>query len=237
MGFMSFLPLVGSVVSGLFGGGGRSSKPAQSTAQSGWQNLPPQVQQAYLQQYLPAAQNYFSQAPNQYEQQLQQMQGGGIKQLEEDLPDYQKFFAQANAQPTLEEIQRQADMQKNVLQGQAARSGLGGLLNSNVAGQLSELQNNADRLKAQYSAQFNRENTQNALNLRAQTLQELMNAGNQDYNKLSQFAGLLGSFPGGSTQTSVGGTVAGPNVWDKVGGGLTALSGAYNQWRGTPWLS
>lgn len=229
MGFLGGLGAIASLGSALFGGGGKGGKPQQSMQQSGWQTLPKEVQNAYLQNYLPQVTRYGTSAPNQYTQQAMQGYGGGLAGLMQQLPEYRKVFDQNTVQPTLDEIQRQVDIQKNALRAQGARSGLGSLLNSNMAIQLSEIQGNADRLKAQQLADFNRENTLQALNLRGQTLSELMAAGDQDYNRLSKFATLLGAFPGGSTSTSTGPTMPRANTWDKIAGAVNAAPAVFNQ--------
>lgn len=229
MGFLGGLGAIASLGSALFGGGSKGGKPQQSMQQSGWQTLPKEVQNAYLQNYLPQVKNYGTSRPNQYTQQAIQGYGGGLAGIMQSLPEYKSIFDQNTVQPTLDEIQRQVDMQKNAFRADAARSGLGSLLNSNSAIQLSEMQNNADRLKAQQIADFNRENTLQALNLRGQTLSELLYAGDQDYNKLSRFAGLLGAFPGGSTSTSTGPTAPRANTWDRIAGAATAAPAIFNQ--------
>lgn len=229
MGFLGGLGAIASLGSALFGGGSKSGKPQQTMQQSGWQTLPGQVQNAYLQNYLPQVMQYGSQRPNQYTQQAIEGYGGGLAGLMQQLPQYKQIFDQNTTQPTLDEIQRQVDIQKNALRAQGARSGLGSLLNSNMAIQLSAMQNNADRLKAQQLADFNRENTLQALNLRGQTLSELMAAGDQDYNRLGKFASLLGAFPGGSTATSTGPTMPRANTWDKIAGTINAAPALFNQ--------
>jgi hypothetical protein len=226
------------LASSLFGGGGKGGKPQQSTQLSGWQALPKEAQNAYLKNYLPKVLEYGNSPSNQYTQQAMQGYGGGLAGLLQQLPEYRKVFDQNTVQPTLDGIQRQTDIQKNMLQAQAARSGLGGLLNSNTAIQLSEMQNGADRIKAEQLANFNRENTTNALNLRGQTLSDLMFAGDQNYNNLSRFASLLGAFPGGNTSSSIGPTGPKPNFWDKAAGAATSLPSIFNSFGGggqAPW--
>lgn len=229
MGFLGALGAVASLGSALFGGGSKGGKPQQSMQQSGWQTLPKEVQNAYLKNYLPQVTAYNQAPPNQYTQQAMRSYGGGLAGLLQELPQYKQVFDQNTVQPTLDEIQRQVDMQKNAFRAEAGRSGLGSLLNSNSAIQLSEMQNNADRLKAQQIADFNRENTLQGLNLRGQTLSELMTAGDQDYNRLSRFASLLGAFPGGSTSTSVGATMPRANTWDRLAGAATAAPAILGQ--------
>lgn len=229
MGFLGGLGAIASLGSALFGGGSKGGSPQQATQQSGWPTLPSEVQQAYLKNYLPQVLAYNNAPNNQYRAQALEGYGGGLAGIMQQLPEYRSVFDQNTTQPTLDEIQRQVDIQKNALRAQAGRSGLGSLLNSNTAIQLSEMQNNADRLKAQQIADFNRENTLQALNLRGQTLSELMAAGDQDYNKLSRFAGLLGAFPGGSTSTSVGATAPRANTWDKIAGAVNAAPAVFNQ--------
>lgn len=237
MGLFGFLPAIGSIVSA-FGGGGRS-QPAQTQSMSGWQSLPQEVKQAYLKNYLPNVINLFNAQPNEYQAKVQEAYGGGIEGLSNQLPAYLDIFKNNVTDPTLDEIQRQADIQKNRLNAQAATNGLGGLFNSNLGVQMSEMQGNTDRLKAQYLHNMNRQNLNSAFDLRNQMLGELSSAGDQGYNQLSRLAGLLGAFPGGSSSTSVGPTAPRANTWDKIGGALTAASGLYNQYQqyqDTPWL-
>lgn len=231
MSFLGGLGAVAGLASNLFGSKSKGSTPAQSTSMSGFQVLPKQVQNAYLQNYLPSVLNYGKSGPNQYTQQAINSYGGGLAGLMQELPGYKSIFDQNTVQPTLDEIQRQSDIQQNRLRAQAAASGLGGIFNSNTAIQLGELQRNADMIKAQQLADFNRENTINALRLRGQTLSDLMTAGDQDYNRLSRFAGLLGVFPGGNTSTQIGASQPKPNIWDKVIGSAVSLPGIINAFR------
>lgn len=229
MGFWGGIGALATLGSGLFGGKSKGATPKQATSQSGFAAIPKQVQDAYLNQYLPQVLAYNKAGPNQFTQQAMQGYGGGIQGIIDSLGQYKSVFDQNTTQPTLDEIQRQADIQKNQLNARAAGSGLGGLLNSNTAIQLGELQNNTDRLKSQYTADFNRENTLNALNLRSQTLSELMRAGDQQYDQLSKLANLLSPFLNGSTSKEVGEKAATPNVWDKVAGSVVAAPRIFNQ--------
>lgn len=240
LGIGSLLGGIGSLVGGLFGGGDGGS-PSRTESVSGWQALPKELQEAYLKSYLPDVLSYYKSGPNEYEKQLQDIYAGGLSGLTKDLPGYLDVFKSNVTDPTLAEMQRQADIQKNRLNAQAANNGLGGLLNSNLGVQLSELQANSDRMKNQYLHDTNRQNLNSALDLRTQMMGELSNAGNQKYNQLTKLAGLLGAFPGGSTSTAIGGTAPRANTWDKVGGALTTLGGMYNQYNqsqyaDTPWL-
>lgn len=229
MDFFGGLGSLFSIGAGLFGDGGQQN-PSQSQSMSGWQALPKEAQDAYLKTYLPAALKYFNGPNNPATQQALNSYGGGLTSLTQELPGYRAIFDQNTVQPTLDEMQRQSDIQRNIINSQAARSGLGGVLNSNTAIQLGENQRNTDQLKAQTLATFNRENTTNALNLRGQTLSELMFAGDQDYNKLSRFGSLLGAFPTGSTSTSTGASTQPPNYWDKAAGAVNALPKVFQQW-------
>lgn len=227
MGFLNPLGLLGLGISALGGKGGRS-KGGQSQQMSGWQALPQEVKDVYLQQYLPGVTGEFNQEMSPQVQEVYNQYSGGLPGLMESIPEYVKFFQQNVDDPTFSRIQEDADMQKNSINALAARSGLGGLFNSNLGVQLSQLQKNADDRKANYSYQMNKDNLSNALGLRDKTLGELMKSGDQNYDRLARLAALLGAFPGGSTQTSIGPSVSGPNIFDRLGGGLTALSSMGN---------
>lgn len=224
------------LASGLFGSKSKGAQPATSQSQSGWGALPPALQNAYLNTFLPGALNYYNSSPNNpYQKQVQQAYGGGISGLMQQLPDYLQVFQQNVDNPTLAEMQRQAEIEKNKITAQAANSGLGSLLNSNLGVQLSELQSNADRRKMQYLYDTNRQNLNSALDLRNQTLGELTKAGDQDYNRLSKLGSLFGAFPGSSVSNSRGEAQAKPNTWDKIAGTTTALGALYDDYRDRPW--
>lgn len=232
---MSWLSIGGGLLSGLLGGGGKS-KPSKSQTTSGWQALPKEVQDVYLKQYLPAVQNEFSRDLTPAVQDVYNQYGSGISGLLESIPQYKQLFEQNISDPTFAQIQQDADIQKNDLNSLAANSGLGGLFNSNLGVQLSQLQKNADDRKANYAFNMNRDNTMNALSLRNQTLGEMLKSGDAGYDRLTRLAGLLGSFPGGSTQTSIGSQGPTPNIWDKIGGGLTAVDALNNQGYFSGWF-
>lgn len=237
MGFLSFIPAIASVASSLFGG--KKAQPSTSTSKSGFETLPREVQDAYTKSYLPNVLRYYNNGPNQMQQQAYGSLGGGLNSITQELPQYMDVFRQNVTNPTLDEIQRQADIQKNRLNAQAGNNGLGGYLNSALGVERSGVQEGADRLKANVNYAGNRENLMNALALRQSTLQDVLNGGDQNYQMLSRLAGLLGAFPGGSTSTSIGATEAGPNGWDKAAGAATSLSSLannyINQYSDTPW--
>jgi len=226
MGFLGgLLPVAGALIGAL--GGGKKSKPAQSQSISGWQALPPEVQKTYLNTYLPGVQDFAKTPFSPEALSVYDTYKSGLGGLMEDIPEYLKFFQQNVGDPTYNKIQEQADIERNRLNASAVNSGLGGLFNSNLGVQLSQLQKNADDRKAEYAYRTNQDNLTNALGLRSQTLQELLNSQNAQYDKLGQLAGLLGAFPGGSTQTSIGPSGGGPNTWDRIGGALTAFGGLF----------
>lgn len=215
------------IASSLFGG---KSKPAKSQSVGGWAALPQEVKNFYLQTYLPDVQKFYQNPTSQGVQSAYDSYAGGIQGLSNELPQYMNLFKQNVDDPTFQRLQQEADMEKNRLNAQAVNSGLGGLFNSNLGIQLSQLQKNADDRKAEYAYQMNQNNLNNALNLRNQTLGELLKSGDMQYNKLGQLAQLLNAFQGGTTSSSVGASTN-PNFWDKLSGGATAL-GALGQNQG-----
>lgn len=230
MGFFSVLPGLASIAGSLFGG---KSKPQKSTTMSGWETLPKEVKDVYLKSYLPGVQNFYNTPISPAVQSAYDSYGGGVQGLMSELPKYMEFFQQNLDDPTYKRMQEETDIEKNRLNALAANSGLGGLFNSNLGVQLSQLQKNADDRKADYAYRMNQNNVTNALNLRNQTLGELMKSQNAQYDRLGQLASLLGAFPGGSTSTSIGANMQ-PNFWDKLSGGVTALNalGQNQNWWG-----
>jgi hypothetical protein len=232
---MSLLGIGASLLGGLLGGGGKSS-PSQGQAVSGWQALPKEVRDVYLKQYLPGVQEEFTRPLNPAVQDVYNQYGSGIEGLLQNLPQYKQLFEQNISDPTFNQIQQDTDIQKNDLNSLAANSGMGALFNSNLGVQLSQLQNNADNRKANYAFNMNRDNTMNALSLRNQTLEEMLKSGDQGYDRLARLAGLLGAFPGGSSQTNVGAQGPQPNIWDKVAGGARAIDSLNDQGYFSGWF-
>lgn len=294
----SALPIISggaSLIGGLFGEdeGGQASPTGVGGSQSGFAALPPQVQQAFLQQYLPQLlqqnqgklqtvplgeapqgpfgsqglqqlQNYsyahgglfngtegvnplgHVEPLNQFQQGALGSFGGGLSGLQQELPGYQDLYNQNVRDPQLREIERQQQQAQNGLLGANARSGNLGAFGSSALGtQIAELQNHYNQYKDQ--AQIGA--FQGANNLRNQTLQQMLNAGNQvqqqgqqslnavqpylqqnlPQQRLQQFAQGLNQFPVG--QVSQGQTPSQPNTLSKIGGVGTAATGLLNQYQ------
>jgi len=216
---MGWLSIGASLLGGLFGG---KSKPAKSSSVSGWQALPQEVKDVYLKSYLPGVQQFYDTPMSDAVKSVYDSYGGGVQGLMSELPQYMKVFQQNVDDPTFRRMQQETDIEKNRLNALAANSGLGGLFNSNLGIQQSQLQNNADERKANYAYQMNQNNFTNGLNLRNQTLGELLKSQNGQFDRLNQLSSLLGAFKEGSTQSSTGGS-SGPNFWDKLAGGATSI--------------
>ncbi len=294
--------LVGASIGGRLGGGNKGGSNGQASPQgvggssstSGFGALPPEVQQAFLQQYLPQlqaqTQGKYQGTPmgqaetgpfasqglqqlqqysnhnggifgngtgvnpigtvepfNQYQQNALTQAGGGIQGLKEQLPGYQDLWNENVLNPQLQEMDYQnALKQHQLLSSKAGNGNLGAFSSSALGTQLAQQQQDANRLKLNARA----EGFQGAQQLRNQTLQEMLGAGNmiqgqnqQSLNalqpqlqqatpgaQLSRFQQGLNAFPNSSTSMGYGAANPGtPNLASQIGNIGTALYGAGQQ--------
>jgi hypothetical protein len=217
------LQVGGGLLGGLFGGE-EGAQPSQQV--SGWQALPREVQEAFLKTYLPDVKQIYQAGPNQYEKQAESMLGGGIAGLRKDLPQYMSPFQEQVIDRTLKRYNDQAGQMRNNIMGQAGLGGLGSFGSSALGTQLAQLdKNNLDR-QLDYLSQANQENYSQALGLRQGLLNDLLQAGQMPYQRVSRLGTMLNAFPGGSQSTgAVQGT---PNWASKLGGGMMSLGSLFS---------
>ena len=178
---------------------------------------------------------------NEYQKSALTALGGGLEGLQQQLPGYMNPYSDIVGN----EINRQAEIGQSNLKNQfTQQAGLGGLGSSAFGTALSG--NEEARQRLQNENQYN--NYNQALNLRRQTLGEMLQAGGaiQQQGQASleavapylqgttpqarsaMFAAQLGQIPGSQTSTSTGnqwGANAGrPDFMSRLGGaGLTTL--------------
>lgn len=245
----------GGAIGGILGGkdrGQAAMASGGSMQSSGFAALPPEVQQAYLQQYLPQILEQFQNGGtklaefNPMQEQALQSIGGGLSGLKSELPGYQELYNENVLNPELERIDQDLEAAQNNLAAQQGASGnLGSLFSSAAGGQIAGLQAAA--------ANMRRDARQNAYSsgkdLRRETLQDMLKSGTAYQNQtqqqyaqpqanLSQFAGNLAGVPGSSIgQTNnmqTGATGPRPDFLTKLGGaGISALGlGQQLGWQG-----
>lgn len=219
MGPGAFIQLGGSLLGGLFG---KKSKPATQSSNSGFSALPPQVQQAYLQQFLPGAQQWYNNGPSQYQKQAMSSLGGGLESLQAELPQYQNQYRGAVTDEVVKQMQLDAQGERDRIMMGAGSNGLGGLFSSALTKQLDGLNNNTLNRIGSYRAYSEDQGYNQALDLRRQTLADMLAASNMPYERMSQFGSLLGQFPQSTNGQQVGAYQ--PSNWaNKVGGSLMTL--------------
>lgn len=213
----------GAIIGGTLGGavsnsGGKGQQTGNST--SGWNNLPPEMKEAYLQTYLPDALRYYKAGPNEYQNIANKSLGSGLKGLAEEMPYFMDFYNDNVSNRVLRGMEEDAARKRTDIQSHFAKNGgLGGLFGTALGTELGLLNKNTANMVSDYKHDMANAAFNSALGLRRQTLQDMMTAGDQPYNHISRLGNLLGVFPQGSTSTS---QIPGqPTNWGNV------LSGAY----------
>lgn len=210
----------GKLINGLFG---KKAQPATQSQKSGFYALPPQVQQAYLQQFLPGAQQWFNNGPNQYQQNAMQSLGGGPESLEQELPQYQNQYRGAVTDEVVKQMQRDAQGERDRIMMGAGSNGLGGLFSSALTKQLDGLNDNTLNRIGAYRAYSEDQGYNQSLDLRRQTLADMLAAGNMPYERINQFGSLLGQFPQSQNGQQIGAYQ--PKNWaNKLGGTMMTLT-------------
>jgi hypothetical protein len=184
--------------------GGQASPHGIGGQLSGFHTLPEQVQNAYLQQFLPAAQGQFNQggmqlAPfNASQEQALQGFGQNLAGLQGQLPGFtnlynqelynpyhQEQYNQNVNLPTEELINQQLGENQSALINAQRRGGTpGALFSSAFGGKLAQLQSEANKLKHlgrinafQYGTGQGRESFNVGQQLRRQTLEDMLRSG------------------------------------------------------------
>ena len=178
---------------------------------------------------------------NQFQQNALGSMGGGLAGLQNELPGYQNLYNENVLNPQLEHIQKQEDMLQGGLRGRNAASGnLFGAGSTANKTQIAALQEQANQARSQARSQ----SFQGGINLRNQTLQQMLGAGSaiqgqgqQSLNalqpqlqqtapgtRLNTFGQGLNMFPQSNTMNQTGAVAAQPNFMSKLGGaGLQGL--------------
>lgn len=242
----------GSALAGTVLGGDKGNKASPQgvgggTSVSGFAALPPEVQQAFLQQYLPRILQQFQGGGTQLagfnpmQEQALQSFGGGLSGLQQELPGYQDLYNQNVLDPELERLQQAQDEGLSALADRRQKMGGIGVGGSAYNNQRAAYENQINNLRLNARANA----FQGARGLRRETLQDMLTSGGQyqqqqqaQYNQpqanISQFAGNLAGIPTSATNTNYGQTPSQPDFLSKLGGaGLGALGlGQQMGWSG-----
>lgn len=220
-GFGDILGIGGSLLGGLFGDEDEGAAPAQSV--SGFAALPYDVQQAYLQKFVPDSLWLYKNDNNPYEGQVMNSLGGGITSFKNELPQYMNPYQSAVTNDVFSRMQQEGDIAKSRALGQTAvRGGVGAFGSSALGTQLAGIDNYQLDRQREYLNQSKMDNYNQAIDLRNMLLSGQEHAATIPYNKVNRLGSLLGMVPGSSTQT---GAIAGsPNWASKLSGGMISLS-------------
>src|SRR6267154_224392 len=173
--------------------GGKKGKQETSS----YQNIPPELLQAWMGTYVPAATNWYNSGSNEYQKQATASYGGGLAGLEQELPGYQKFYDDNLSNRYLRQLEDDSNLEREKIRARYA--GRGGLNNTSVAAELGLLEKNKLNRVADYKHDMAAENFDKAVGLRRQTLADLMTAGDQPRQHIDQLGALLQRFPTGAT--------------------------------------
>lgn len=200
--------------------------PEHSKTLSGFESLPQGAQGLYNNEFFPGIRSYINSPEGRYieptdpaqESALGEM-GGGIEDIQSNLGRYMNPYRQF----VTDEINREADRSRNNLLGGFVGRNATGLNNSSLGVQLG--MNEEARQRALAGANY--QNFNNALDLRRQTLADMMNAGtnrralnqerrDQAFMRLQRLGSLLGMVPGGQGSIHEGFKPAAPLPWERA---------------------